>query len=158
MVRQNQPFFVFIHYLYPMRYNIPIVLVELENDNYHPVVISVFADGSKGFWVIDTGASKSIFDRSLNNYFVIVNGLTENLHSAGIGDEPMKSEVAKMNAFMLGGMEIEDMKVAVFELSHINELYASTTDLKICGLLGGDFLVRYKALIDYRRKRLVLRK
>jgi len=141
-----------------MRYKILIELVELENDNYHPVVTSVFADGSKGFWVIDTGASKSIFDLNLDNYFEIVNGLTENLHSAGMSDEPMKSEVAKMNAFMLGGMEVEELKVAVFDLSHINELYASATDLKICGLLGGDFLVRYRALIDYRRKRLVLRK
>ena len=141
-----------------MGYKIRITLVELENDNYHPVIESVFEDGSKGIWVIDSGASKSIFDRNLDKLFSVVSGITENLHSAGIGDQPMKSEVARMHSFKFGRMEIENMKVAVLDLSHINELYSASTDLNICGLLGGDFLVRHKATIDYHRKLLVLRK
>ena len=158
MVQQDQPFFIFKPYLYSMRFKIPIKLVELENDNYHPVIESVFADGSKGIWVIDSGASKSIFDRNHDQLFEVVSGMTEDLHSAGIGDQPMKSEVARMHSFTFGKMVIENMKVAVLDLSHINELYSSSTDLTICGLLGGDFLVRYKALVDYHHKRLVLRK
>lgn len=141
-----------------MQYKIPIELVELEHENFHPLVSSVFADGSTGLWVIDTGASKSIFDQNLAHHYKVIEGKSEDLHSAGIGDQPMKSKVATMHAYKLAGMQIEEMKVAVLDLSHINELYASSTDLKICGLLGGDFLVQYKAVIDYRRKRLVLRK
>lgn len=141
-----------------MRYKIPIELIELEHQNFHPLLTAVFADGSTGLWVIDTGASKSIFDKNLAKHYEVISGMSEDLHSAGIADQPMKSEVAKMRAFKLAGMQIEEMKVAVLDLSHINELYASSTDLKICGLLGGDFLVQYKAVIDYRRQRLVLRK
>jgi hypothetical protein len=44
------------------------------------------------------------------------------------------------------------MKVALLDLSHINELYKRATDLEICGLIGGDFLTKHHALIDYKRK------
>ncbi|WP_167617459.1 aspartyl protease family protein [Maribellus sediminis] len=153
----NQPFFV-SYYLYPMRYKIPIELIELEDDNYHLVVSSDFADRRKGIWVIDTGASKSIFDKTLESDYTLIDGLSEDLHSAGISDDPIKSEVANMNPFSFSGMKIENMKVAVLDLSHINQLYAASTDIVICGLLGGDFLVRYQAVIDYKRKRMLLRK
>lgn len=153
----SQPFFV-SYYLYPMRYKIPIELIELEEDNYHLVVSSEFVDGKKGIWVIDTGASKSIFDKTMESEYKLIEGLSEDLHSAGIGDDPIKSEVATMKPFSFSGMKIDEMKVAVLDLSHINQLYAASTDIVICGLLGGDFLVRYKAVIDYKRKLMLLRK
>jgi hypothetical protein len=54
-------------------------------------------------------------------------------------------------------MKIEKMQLAVLDLTHINELYSASTDLEICGLLGGDFLVQHKAVIDYKKRRLILR-
>ena len=141
-----------------MRYKLPIELIELEDDNYHLLVSSVFADGRKGCWLIDTGASKSIFDKTRESDYTLLEGLSEDLHSAGIGDDPIKSEVANLNPFSFSGMKIENMKVAVLDLTHINQLYAASTDVEICGLLGGDFLVRYQAVIDYNKKQLLLRK
>lgn len=141
-----------------MRYKIPIEIIELEKDNYHLVVNSVFVNGEMGYWVIDTGASKSIFDKNLADFYSIIEGRTENLHSAGISEEPLKSEVATMKPFSFAGMKIENMQLAVLDLTHINELYSASTDMEICGLLGGDFLVRHKAVIDYKKKLLILRK
>jgi hypothetical protein len=140
-----------------MRYNIPIEIIELEKHNYHLIVTSVFANGEMGYWVIDTGASKSIFDKNLVDFYTIVEGRTENLHSAGIGEEPLQSEVATMKPFSFAGMKIEKMQLAVLDLTHINELYSASTDLEICGLLGGDFLVQHKAVIDYKKRRMILR-
>ncbi len=143
-------------YLYRMRYKIPIEIIELESDNFHLIISSVFADETKGNWVIDTGASKSVFDKNLAEYCLISEDETEELHSAGISDKPMTTSLGYMKPFRFGKFEVENMKVALLDMAHINELYSKVTNLKICGLLGSDFLLKHKAVIDYKRKRLVL--
>jgi len=137
---------------------ISIEVIELEQDNYHLLVNSRFSNGNERKWVIDTGASKSVFDLNLAECFKPVEGLTEELHSAGFYDEPIKSTLGILNSFSIGKFRIDQMKAAVMDLSHINALYSKYSGIKICGLLGGDFLIRYKAVIDYRKKRLILRK
>lgn len=141
-----------------MSAKISIELLELEQNNYHLLVTSVFKNGAEGKWVIDTGASKSVFDKNLGEHYQILNGLTEELHSAGFHDEPITSSTAVLHVFSLGKLRIEGMKVALMDLSHINTLYSKSTRIKICGLLGSDFLFKYKAEVDYRKKRLVLRR
>lgn len=140
-----------------MKKSIPIEIIELEHDNYHLLVSSHFPDGSEGNWVIDTGASKSVFDQNLRQHYKELDGLTEELHSAGFNDEPIKSTLGILGSFSFGKFRIDKMKVAVMDLSHINTLYSKYSGAKICGLLGSDFLMKHKAVIDYKRKRLVLR-
>ncbi len=141
-----------------MRYKIPIKIIELENGNYHLLVNSFFYNGTNGMWVIDTGASKSVFDQNLQDCIAEVDEHTEDLHSAGIGAEPMKSRLCTLKEIHFGKMKVPGMSAALLDLSHINELYENAADLQICGLLGGDFLMNYRAVIDYKRKLLVLRK
>ncbi|MCY1722680.1 retropepsin-like aspartic protease [Prolixibacteraceae bacterium Z1-6] len=139
-----------------MRYKIPIKIIELESDNYHLLVFSEFQDGTKVNWVIDTGASKTVFDKNLEGYFVTSEDELEELHSAGINDEIIKTSVGYVNPFFIGNLKVEQMKVALLDMAHINELYSKAVDLQICGLIGSDFLLKYKAVIDYKRKRLLL--
>ena len=47
---------------------ISIELVELEYHNYHLLVQGKFEDGEKAYWIIDTGASKTVFDKNLSQY------------------------------------------------------------------------------------------
>jgi len=56
-----------------MKITVPLQIIELEDDNYHLVVSSVLPDGNEGFWVVDTGASKTVFDKTLSEYFSIDN-------------------------------------------------------------------------------------
>jgi len=139
-----------------MRYKIPIEIVELESENFHLIIKSVFADEAKGNWVIDTGASKTVFDKNLADYCLISEDEAEELHSAGISDEPMTTSLGCVKPFSFGKLEVENMKVALLDMAHINELYSKATNVQICGLLGSDFLLKYKATIDYKRKRLSL--
>ena len=39
---------------------IPLKLVELENENYHILVEIKFSDNEPQMWVIDSGASKTV--------------------------------------------------------------------------------------------------
>jgi len=141
-----------------MKFKVPIEIVELEPHNYHLLATSQFADGSKGKWVIDTGASKSVFDQNLPEFYKSLDGIQEELHSVGFHDEPIKSSSAMLNSFSFGKMRIDEMEIAIIDLSHINSLYSKYSQHTICGLLGGDFLIKYNAVLDYRKKILVLRK
>ncbi|MCK3683829.1 aspartyl protease family protein [Maribellus sp. YY47] len=140
-----------------MRTKIPIKIIELEHSNFHLLVSSNFYDETEGMWVIDTGASKSVFDQNLEKYVARVEERTEDLHSAGIGAEPMKSSLCTLKDISFGKLKVTAMGAALLDLNHINELYANATDVQICGLLGGDFLMKYRAVVDYKRELLILR-
>lgn len=138
-----------------MRIKIPVQLIELEENNFHIAVTSVFDDRTSGTWIIDTGASKTVFDKNLADYYT-VSGEEEEFHSAGLTDQSVKSEIAVLQPMQLGKFKIAAQKVAIIDLSHINELYEKVTQIKISGLLGSDFLLQHSALIDYKRKTLTL--
>ena len=138
-----------------MRYKIPVQIIELDPGNYHMIVDAVFPDGKIKKWVIDTGASKSVFDQNLEKYYSTGLNETEELYSAGISDSPLKTTFGHLGSFSFGDLRVENMKVALLDLTHINNLYLNATDIKICGLLGGDFLMKHKSEIDYKRKRIV---
>jgi hypothetical protein len=139
-----------------MKIKIPLQIVELEDDNFHLVVQSVFDDKTTGFWVVDTGASKTVFDKNLDEQYVISEEETDQLHTAGIGEKPIETTLALLKPFSLGKLNLENLKVALLDLTHINKLYSKATSLQICGLLGGDFLMKHKAVVDYKKKVLVL--
>lgn len=140
-----------------MRYKIPIRIVELESDNYHLIVESDFADGEKGNWVIDTGASKTVFDKNLAHQFAECDEIGEELHAAIANETPMQTTFAHLEFMQFGKVKLNNLKVALLDLDHINTLYEETCGMKICGLLGSDILFQYKAVIDYKKKHLILR-
>jgi hypothetical protein len=136
---------------------IPLELIELEEDNYHLIVKSRFGNGEEGLWVIDTGASKTVFNIALDSHFDIVPEEEEKIiQSAGIGTDCLNIVLGVLLPFYLGDFLISPYKVALMDLSHINSLYYHAVEKEICGLIGSDFLLEHKATIDYSRLRLTL--
>jgi len=141
-----------------MRIRIPIKLIELETNNYHLLIHAEFESGSPGIWVIDTGASKSVFDMDLVELFDVLEHESEEIHSAGIMEEPLQTSLAVLKPFSLGKLRVENYKVALLDLSHVNKLYERNTTVRICGLLGSDFFVTHNAVIDYKKQSLIIDK
>jgi len=139
-----------------MRIKIPIQIIELESDNFHIIVSSVFFNGFIGNWVIDTGASKTIFDKTLLEYYSVLNDESDEIHTAGIQEKPVETLMAMLKSVQFGKLKIDELKVALLDLSHINRLYSKATNIKICGLIGGDLLMNYKGVIDYKKQVLIL--
>jgi hypothetical protein len=132
---------------------IPLQIIELEKDNYHLLIEGEFQDETPSCWIIDTGASKSVLDISLKTYYEILDSDNEDdYHSAGINQGMMETSVGKMFFLKLGELEISDQKVALIDLSHINEIYGKYCPCRIAGLLGGDILMQYNCCIDYKSK------
>jgi predicted aspartyl protease len=135
---------------------IPLQLVELEDGNYHILIESIFQNGTKGKWAIDTGASKTVFDANQLDHFKITDNSNNNVQSAGIGEGQIETQTGMLTSFKIGEAEIKNRDVAVIDLKHVNKLYKQFINETIVGLLGSDFLVEYKAIIDFQKMQLII--
>lgn len=135
---------------------IPLTLLNLEDDGFH-LLVEIVVFNQRFNAVLDTGASKTVFDKTIvkqyANHEHIV--LSEHL-STGLGTNTMESYTLLIPELKLGGLTLNDYKVAVLDLSSINKAY-ETLDLEpVLGVIGGDLLRKYKAVIDYEETTLSL--
>ena len=134
---------------------IQLLLVELEEENYHIVVESVFPNGEEGIWIVDTGASRSVFDKNLTQFYEPITTENMEIQSAGIGDSQIDALPGLIPSISFGELRLKDFIVALIDLKHVNDIYSKFSDYKILGLIWSDFLMKYKAEINY--KELILR-
>ena len=139
-----------------MKIKIPLRLSEPADGNFHLIVTSEFGDKTTGYWVLDTGATQSVFDKTLEAYYFAPEEKSKPAQSTGIGDKIIDTAIARMKPFSIEKLHIDDLQVALIDLTHINNFYPGSTNIKICGLLGSDFLMHHKAVIDYQKKVLIL--
>ena len=137
---------------------VTLQIIDLQEDGVHPFVnISVF--GKPFVLVLDTGASKTAFDQTMlmQAHEQAVVTISDRL-STGLGTNTMTSSTAVINDLYIGGLLIDEFEVAVLDLSTINIAYRQLGHPEVLGVLGGDILMKYKAVIDYGDQVLLLKK
>lgn len=103
--------------------------------------------------VLDTGASKTAFDHDTLNQFEDIIAITSSDRlSTGLGTNNMTSFTAIINTIHIGDLSLSEFEVAVLDLSSINIAYRQLNHPEVLGVLGGDILMKYKAVIDYGKK------
>ena len=127
----------------------------MEEGTIHLLVEAVALDVENLWWVVDTGASKSVVDRALASSFV--GDQVVGSPATGLGKEMVETSTGFISNLILGGFSFDTLQVAIVDLHHINEEYAKYSDKRIAGLLGSDFFFREKALVDYEARILSLR-
>ncbi len=137
-----------------METKINLELVELEPGNYHILVQADFEGADNAWWVVDTGASKSVIDQNRTEFYRIdeVSGVT----AKGLGKDVVETGSGLIPQLRLGGIDFGELSVAIVDLFHINSEYSKFSEKRIIGLLGSDFLFRTNAVIDYREKSLII--
>ena len=139
------------------RISVPLQIIDLHEDGFQPLVeISVF--GKSFIVVLDTGASKTAFDQTmlLQAYENAVVTMSDRL-STGLGTNSMASSTAIIHDLYIGDLLINEFEVAVLDLSTINIAYLQLGHPEVLGVLGGDILMKYKAVIDYGKQVLKLK-
>ncbi len=129
-------------------------IVELEPKTYHPLAEAEFPGLEGYWWVIDSGASKSVFDCSLTDYYSADEN--DSVMATGLGKEVVETSSGTIAEFKIGGISFGPLKVALVDFGHINDEYAKFSDKKIVGLIGCDFLYSRKAILDFEQTKLVL--
>ncbi|HTD40663.1 MAG TPA: aspartyl protease family protein [Mucilaginibacter sp.] len=105
--------------------------------------------------VLDTGASKTAFDHDMLLQSDAGSAIqaSERL-STGLGTTNMASSTAIIEDIQIGDLHISGLEVAVLDLSTINIAYRQLNHPEVLGVLGGDILMKYKAVIDYGKSTL----
>jgi predicted aspartyl protease len=104
------------------------------------VVVPVTVNGSGPYrFLLDTGASDSILSAAVADRLAIPNGIPRTLLTAG-GNVPVTLRMLK--TLNIGAARLDNISIAVadFELLKL---------LGVDGILGGDYLRRFKISIDY---------
>ena len=133
---------------------IPIVVVELEEETIHLLVEAEMIGLENYWWVVDTGASKSVIGKDVASCFV--DEESAGSMATGLGKEMVETSTGVIADFRLGGYSFASLTVAIVDLNHVNEEYAKYSDKRIAGLLGSDFFYREKAVIDYEERTIFL--
>ena len=136
---------------------VPLELINLNNDGFH-LLVEVFVFNQIFNLVLDTGASKTVFDKTtVEKYIDLEDLLISDQLSTGLGTNSMQSYSIKLNKIKFGQLIIREFEAAVLDLSIISAAYLNLNLPPIKGVLGGDILQKYDAVIDYKRLHLKLK-
>jgi predicted aspartyl protease len=131
-------------------------MVPIEDDGYHIFITSTI-NGKPARLLIDTGASRTVFDSERIKEFLP----GEDFHfekidklSTGLGTNTMESHTVILNEFCMGETVFNGYHTVILNMEHVNQSYRMLGFPEIDGVLGGDLLHSLKAIIDYRKKQI----
>lgn len=136
---------------------IPFEILKLQEQGFH-IILHIELLDKEFKMVLDTGASKTVLDRhTLLNSGIQEEKLTNtNILSSGLGTNEMQSHTFTLPYLKIGDWVINNFDVAVLDLSSINFAYHQMNVDPVVGVLGGDILVQYGAIVNYKNNTLQL--
>lgn len=141
-----------------MKSTIPFKLINLNGQGYH-LYLEGLINNIKVNLLIDTGASKTVLDKSRFEKIASDSKIKEHKHEAtGLGTNTMKAYEAIIKKFVIGKIETKNYKAGLLDLSHVNDSYLKLGKKPIDGVIGSDFLKKYNAIINYSKKKIILTK
>ncbi len=137
-------------------YTTRIKIKSLEGGGKH-IFVPCSIDGTMSIILIDTGCSNTVFDCSSELFSGIslhdIKGTNKNYSLNASIDEV---KVGKIKQFAIGKFTTDINRAVFISLEQINSLYETMIGCKIIGILGSDFLNKYKAVIDFGEKKITL--
>ena len=68
----------------------------------------------------------------------------------------METAVGEIKRIKFGRIRIKNWQVALIDLNHVNDIYKRYHPVQIVGLIGGDILSKYHAVINYELREITL--
>jgi hypothetical protein len=114
-------------------------------------------NGVKGRFILDTGASNSCVGfNSIDNFKLVAE--ESDTKAAGAGATDMETQISKNNTLKIGKWTTAKFHLVLFDLSHVNTALTDHNAKEVDGIIGADILQKAKALIDYNKNVLYLKK
>lgn len=135
---------------------VPLELINLNNDGFH-LLVEVVVFGQSFNAVLDTGASKTVFDKeTIEQHSHGGELLASDRISTGLGTNNMESHTIILPTLKIGKMKFKNFEAAVLDLGTIKQAYSSMNLPPVVGVIGGDILNQYQAIINYKKLKLKL--
>jgi hypothetical protein len=130
--------------------------VDLELTLTQHLLLKAKINGVEGRFILDTGASSTCISSELMAKF----NLSEADHlieAAGAGDSAMQGRMTAEASLSIAFWK-EKLPLVLFDLSHVNAALIRHKLDAVDGIIGADVLMLGDGIIDYKRKRLYLKK
>ena len=135
---------------------VPLQLLDIEGEGFH-IMVKGMIHGKEANFLIDTGASRSVFDpKTISNFIDNIQFEKKEGLTAGVGSSDLESSTFRIDVFSIGEVEIFDYEAVALDLENIHEMYGKLGLPHIDGIIGGDLLKRYKSVINYKGKKVRL--
>ena len=135
---------------------IPLQLLDIEGEGFH-IMVKGTIHGKEANFLIDTGASRSVFDpKTIATFIDDIQFEKKEGMTAGVGSSDLESSTFVIDTFSVGDLEIHDYEAVALDLENIHEMYDKLGLPHIDGILGGDLLRHYRAVVNYKAKKLRL--
>ena len=119
--------------------------------------IKATINGIKGLFILDTGASSSCVGFEAVKTFKL-DAEESAIKAAGAGALDMETQVSKKNRIKIGAWDKKNVILILFNLTHVNTALINHNSKPVDGIIGADILKKAKAVIDYEKKYLYLKK
>ncbi len=138
--------------LYMRTITVPLILINLQDDGFH-LLVEIVVFGEKLFAVVDTGASRSVFDKSLMTKHIQELSMSEETQAATIFSttETLQGIIPKLK---IGGLILKHYHAVALDLQSVTDTYLQLGHPSIAGIIGGDILMQFHAKIDYQKSTL----
>ena len=131
------------------------IKLKLTKTNHFEIKATI--NGVKGLFILDTGASSSCVGFEAIETFKLKVKNSE-IKAAGAGATDMTTQLSKRNNVKIGRWKHEKVALILFNLSHVNTALTNHNAKPVDGIIGADILKKGKAIIDYEKKYLYLKK
>ena len=133
------------------------VKIKLTKTNTNHFEVKAKINGVKGRFILDTGASNSCVGFDMITHFKL-HATDSKVKAAGAGATEMETQQSTKNTLKIGNWKYHNLNLVLFNLSHVNTALKNHGAKTVEGIIGADILEKGKAIIDYKKKRLYLKK
>ena len=131
---------------------LPLILTATDHFEINAKINSI-----KGRFILDTGASNTCIGIDRIEHFNLVSQESK-IKAAGAGATNMETLISKKNLIDLQSWQFKKLKIVLFDLKHVNEALIAHNAKPVDGIIGADILKKSKAIIDYDKKCIYLKK
>jgi predicted aspartyl protease len=118
-------------------------------------MLDIYIGRKKANVLIDTGASKTVFDLNRIQHFVKNTGkdFERSPHmSTGLGTSELVSHLTTLSSLKIGNAVIKPYNAVLLDLSHVNNSYDLLGITRIDGVIGSDLLKYFQAQLNFRSR------
>lgn len=135
---------------------LPLQVLQFDETSYH-LLVETKVNGQICNMLLDTGASKTVFDKKAAQKFTKSKKLKVlDDPAVGLGTHSHEVMEATFEKIELGKIAIKNRTCGVVDMNHVVKLYKQSVKKELHGVLGSDILMEYHAVVDYRDQSLKL--
>lgn len=133
------------------------VEIDLKKTKTNHFELKAQINGVKGRFILDTGASNSCVEMKSGAKFKLV-AEDSDVKAAGAGASEMEIQESQENSIKIGKWKRKNTHLVLFDLNHVNTALENHGAKTVDGIIGADILNSSKAIIDYNKSKLYLKK